>query len=56
MVACKGDRSRIKQDYLLQPAAFCQKHRLPPPHPFSAVDLPVEKEIYLKLATMAAFP
>jgi mitochondrial Rho GTPase 1 len=56
MVACKSDRSQAKQSYLLQPATFCKKHRLPPPHLFTAHDMPVEKEIYLKLATMAAFP
>ncbi|XP_059480371.1 mitochondrial Rho GTPase isoform X1 [Neocloeon triangulifer] len=56
IVACKSDLPRAKQDYLLQPAAFCQKHRLPPPHLFTAMDHDVEKEIYLKLATMAAFP
>jgi len=43
------------QDYILQPKAFCVKYKLPPPHFFSCMDK-VNKEIYIKLATMAAFP
>ena len=40
---------------LLQPEAFCAKHKLPPPQRASARLVPA-KDIFLKLATMAAFP
>ena len=39
----------------LQPEAFCAKHKLPPPQKASARLVPA-KDIFLKLATMAAFP
>lgn len=56
ILACKADGPEAKQDYLLQPASFCLRHKLPPPHPFSASQVPPERDIYVKLATMAAFP
>jgi len=55
IVANKVDKGEVMQDYILQPSAFCAKHKLPPPHSFSCADK-VNKEIYIKLATMAAFP
>jgi len=55
IVGNKSDRGEVMQDYILQPSAFCAKYKLPPPHSFSLVDK-VSKEIYIKLATMAAFP
>ena len=42
-------------DIFLQPEAFCAKHKLPPPQKASARLVPA-KDIFLKLATMAAFP
>lgn len=55
MVANKHDMEEVKQDYLLQPAVFCAKYKIMPPHPFSSVG-EVRKDLYIKLATMAAFP
>lgn len=40
---------------IFQPEAFCAKHKLPPPQKASARLVPA-KDIFLKLATMAAFP
>ncbi|KAG0710819.1 Mitochondrial Rho GTPase [Chionoecetes opilio] len=54
-VANKGDMSAARQDYILQPTSFCHKHKIPPPHPFSSASQP-KKDIYTKLATMAAYP
>jgi Ras family protein T1 len=55
IVGNKSDCGDVMQDYILQPNAFCAKYKLPPPHSFSCVEK-VNKEIYVKLATMAAFP
>jgi len=55
VVANKSDKGVVRQDYILQPEAFCAKHRLPPPQKASARVVPA-KDIFLKLATMAAFP
>ncbi|KAK6625968.1 hypothetical protein RUM43_006267 [Polyplax serrata] len=55
MVASKADLPKVKQDYMMQPEDFCTRHKLPPPQPFSALHR-VHKEVYVKLATMAAFP
>lgn len=54
-VANKSDMSAVRQDYIHQPTAFCQKHKIPPPHTFSSAVQP-KKDIYTKLATMAAYP
>ncbi|XP_066966976.1 mitochondrial Rho GTPase isoform X2 [Macrobrachium rosenbergii] len=54
-VANKSDMSAARQDYMYQPTTFCQKHKIPPPHPFSSAFQP-KKDIYTKLATMAAYP
>ena len=51
----KSDKGVVRQDYILQPEAFCAKHKLPPPQKASARVVPA-KDIFLKLATMAAFP
>ncbi|XP_066901011.1 mitochondrial Rho GTPase isoform X2 [Halyomorpha halys] len=45
----------IRQDYLATPTAFCDAHHLAPPHRHTCTDVGT-KEIYHKLATMAAFP
>jgi len=55
IVANKIDMGEVIQDYILQPSSFCVKYKLPPPQHFSCVEK-VNKEIYVKLATMAAFP
>jgi len=55
VVANKCDKGVVRQDYILQPEAFCAKHKLPPPQKASARQVPT-KDIFLKLATMAAFP
>jgi len=55
VVANKSDKGVVRQDYILQPEAFCAKHKLPPPQKTSARIVPA-KDIFLKLATMAAFP
>ncbi|XP_048507598.1 mitochondrial Rho GTPase isoform X2 [Athalia rosae] len=55
IVANKSDLTEVKQEYLLQPASFCNKYKLMPPQPYS-VTRTVRREIFVKLATMAAFP
>jgi len=57
-VANKSDRLpvNVRQEYLLQPEAFCAKHRLPPPQSFSTLKMSLKRDMYVKLATMAAFP
>lgn len=55
MVACKDDLPEVKQDYLLQPLTFCQKYKILPPQSFSAKGH-LKKDVFIKLATMAAFP
>ena len=45
----------LKTGFFSQPEAFCAKHKLPPPQKASARLVPA-KDIFLKLATMAAFP
>ncbi|XP_037820904.1 mitochondrial Rho GTPase isoform X1 [Lucilia sericata] len=54
IVGTKSDMDERRQDYLLQPAEFCDKYKLLPPHLFSLKS--DKKELYVKLATMAAFP
>jgi len=55
IVANKCDLEETRQDYILQPAAFCRQHKLPSPHPFTASGR-IERDTYVKLSTMAAFP
>jgi Ras family protein T1 len=55
MVANKNDLEEVKQEYLLQPPSFCNKYKLMPPQPCS-VSRTIRREIFVKLATMAAFP
>jgi len=54
-VCSKSECPEVKQDYLMQPNVFCEVHRLAVPHTFSANN-PDCKELFQKLATMAAFP
>lgn len=55
IVACKVEHPEVRQDYELTPAAFCQKFKLSPPQKFTCIDK-VNKDVYVKLATMAAYP
>ncbi|KAK7791917.1 hypothetical protein R5R35_005431 [Gryllus longicercus] len=55
IVSNKSDLEEVRQDYLLQPTTFCSRHKLPPPQAFSAAEKP-KRDIFVKLATMAAFP
>ncbi|KRF83796.1 mitochondrial Rho GTPase isoform X2 [Drosophila virilis] len=54
IVGTKCDLDERRQDYLMQPSEFCEKYKLLPPHLFSLKTN--KKELYTKLATMAAFP
>ncbi|KAF2353784.1 Small GTPase superfamily [Trinorchestia longiramus] len=54
VVANKDDEGKVWQRYINQPDQFCQQHKLPPPHPFSCAR--PKRDIYTKLATMAAYP
>ncbi|KAK2165693.1 hypothetical protein LSH36_46g02053 [Paralvinella palmiformis] len=55
MVACKTEHKDVQQDYELQPAEFCKKYKLPPPQMYTCLDH-INKKIYAKLATLAAYP
>ncbi|XP_050313613.1 mitochondrial Rho GTPase isoform X1 [Anthonomus grandis grandis] len=55
IVACKDDLEEVRQEYLLQPVSFCQKYKILPPQRFS-VKGHFRKDVFVKLATMAAFP
>ncbi|WAQ97631.1 MIRO1-like protein [Mya arenaria] len=55
IVACKVEHPEVRQDYNLTPKAFCEKFKLPPPQRFTCIDK-VNRDIYVKVATMAAYP
>ena len=55
VVACKAEHPEVRQQYDMTPAQFCQRFRLPPPQLFTCMDT-VNWDIYIKLATMAAYP
>ncbi|KAK3585182.1 hypothetical protein CHS0354_001817 [Potamilus streckersoni] len=55
IVATKVEHPEVHQDYELTPAQFCVKYKLPPPQRFTCIDK-VNKDVYVKLATMAAYP
>ncbi|KAH9365921.1 hypothetical protein HPB48_015001 [Haemaphysalis longicornis] len=55
VVASKSDRPSVRQDYPVQPAEFCRRHDLPAPQTFSCLVAP-PRDVYVKLATMAAYP
>ncbi|CAG9821932.1 unnamed protein product [Phaedon cochleariae] len=55
IVGCKDDMEEVKQDYLLQPDNFCQKYKILPLQKFS-IKCPHRRDVFIKLATMAAFP
>ena len=54
-VASKSDMHPVRQNYTLQPAQFCASHNLPAPQTYSSKGRP-NKDIYIKLATLAAYP
>ena len=54
VVAAKSDGGEVRQDYLLQPSEFCEKYKILPPQYFTMKQN--KRDIYTKLATMAAFP
>ena len=55
IVGTKADQTAVMQDYELQPVQFCHKHKLPPPQMYTCVDR-INKDVYVKLTTMAAYP
>lgn len=55
VVGNKSDRGEVRQQYMSQPGEFCRRHRLPPPQNFTCTGT-VRRDVYLKLATMAAYP
>lgn len=55
IVGCKAEHHAVLQDYELQPEDFCRKHGLSPPQIVSCLDR-INRDVYIKLATMAAFP
>ncbi|XP_054289732.1 mitochondrial Rho GTPase isoform X2 [Macrosteles quadrilineatus] len=56
MVVCtKADQPQVRQEFDLQPAEFCDLQKLSPPHAFTA-NKESASELFVKLATMAAFP
>ena len=55
IVGCKADQKPVLQDYELQPNQFCRKHRLPPPYYVSVADK-LSRDVYFKIASMAAYP
>lgn len=50
----KCDLPEVRQEYLLQPNEFCKRYKILPPQLFSLSHC--KKDLYVKLATMAAFP
>ncbi|XP_022193703.2 mitochondrial Rho GTPase isoform X2 [Nilaparvata lugens] len=55
VVGNKCEEGEVAQEGRLQPAEFCDLHHLSPPHFFSHQPQR-QKELFMKLATMAAFP
>jgi len=55
IVASKAEYPEVRQDYEFTPAQFCARFKLPPPQRFTCIDK-VNHDVYVKLATMAAYP
>lgn len=55
VVACKAEHPEVRQSYDFTPTQFCQRYRLPPPQHFTCMDT-LNWDVYVKLATMAAYP
>lgn len=54
VVGTKGDSLIARQEYILQPEVFCNKYQLLPPQFFNIREN--KQDVFIKLATMAAFP
>ena len=54
-MASKAEHPEVRQDYELSPAQFCSRYKLPPPQYYTCIDR-VNWDVYVKLATMAAYP
>ncbi|CAH1794756.1 unnamed protein product [Owenia fusiformis] len=55
LVASKTDQPSVPQDSELTATQFCSRNHLPPLQQFTCVDR-INRDIYIKLATMAAYP
>lgn len=58
VLGMKADEAIVVQEYFMQPEDFCAKYKLAKPQIFTVAssDGTVPSEIYVKLATMAAYP
>lgn len=54
IVGTRGDALIARQEYILQPEMFCNKYQLLSPHFFFIKEN--KNDVFVKLATMAAFP
>ncbi|XP_037946259.1 mitochondrial Rho GTPase-like [Teleopsis dalmanni] len=54
IVSTKSDKAKCRQDYIQQPEEFCKKNNILPVYRFSLRNN--NKEVYIKLAKMAAYP
>lgn len=54
-VALRSDQRGVRQDSALQPEEWLAQHQLPPLQRYTCADR-ISKDIYIKLATMAAYP
>lgn len=54
IVGTKGDALIARQEYILQPEVFCNKYQLLAPQLFNIREN--KHDVFIKLATMAAFP
>merc|ERR1711997_1428089 len=56
IVGNKSDKGTpIRQDFSLQPEAFCARYKIPSPQLYSTTRSQFKRDIFVKLATMAAF-
>jgi len=54
-VALRSDQRAVRQDSALQPEEWIAQHQLAPLQRFTCADR-ISKDVYIKLATMAAYP
>lgn len=54
-IALRADQRAVRQDSALQPEEWVSQHQLPPLQKFTCADR-ISRDIYIKLATMAAYP
>ena len=54
-VALRSDQRGVRQDSALQPEDWLHHHQLPPLQRFTCADR-ISKDVYIKLATLAAYP